>query len=123
MASILTYGKYLQFGLANADLLADAADAFVEIKAAPTCVAQVAILNPFLERIAPKADELKALIASKTKSVATTDEMRAAVLHEISRLESNHRAADRPARDGRWLDAGIELFRLVLPLLLQQLGK
>lgn len=125
MASILSYGKYLQFALANAELVADAADVAARIKAAPTCVDQVAILNPFLERVAPKADELRALLSGTTKPrvVISTDKMRAMVLAKIAELPAPRDAAGRPQRDGKWLDAGIELFRFLLPLLLQQLAK
>lgn len=135
MASILTYSRYLQFGLANAQLVADAADVAYQLKAAPTFVDKVAILNPFLERVAPKADELAAIIAGKTLLVArvpggtkapkrvkllSVDEMRKLLLEQIAELPTPR---DGSPRDAKWLDAGIEIFRLfVLPLILQQLA-
>lgn len=110
--------QLLRWGLANLDTLETVADAAYGVSHSGSCVEGWGHIKTAGDAVAPKADELLLLMSSRDAG----DE--AAVQSQILEAFADRPAprGDRPLRDGKWLAAGIELLKIVLPVLLSRLG-
>jgi len=115
---VLNSFQILRWALANLDTFEIVADAGYGVAHSESCVEGWDHIKPAGDALAPKADELIALVS--TRDAGDEDAVRAQLIEAFA--ERTTPRGNRPPRDGKWLAAGVELMKIVLPLLLSRLG-
>jgi hypothetical protein len=112
VSGALNYGGWLAWGGRNVGVLLVIGDAATRLPAAKTYVARWEIVKPVGDAVAPAIDDLFLPTALGGDVLA----MEADLLKAVNAVPQA--LAGKP-RDGRWLRVGFELFKTMLPILLQ----
>lgn len=115
---MLTSFQAFRWALANLDTFETVADAGYGVAHSESCVEGWEHIKPAGDALAPKADEL--ILLASSRDVGDEDAVRAQLIEAFA--ERTMPRGNRPPRDGKWLAAGVELLKIVLPVLLSRLG-
>jgi hypothetical protein len=111
---LLSIGDFIAWGRKHIGLVIVIGDAASQLPSAANFVERWEIVRPVGDAVAPAIDDFFAPGEIGIFSAEVESEFLAAV--------NSHLAADgvtvQAARDGRWLRAGMELFKILLPILL-----
>lgn len=116
----LTDSQVLRFAWNNLDKAEIVFDDAWALSNSETCVEGWSHIRHSGDILAPVADEALALFSARDAAEVDCEAVKRQIL---AHFESSGAArADRPPRDGKWLAAGLELLKIVLPVLLSRLG-
>lgn len=107
-----------RWAIANLDIFEVVADSAYGVTHSESCVEGWGHVKVAGDAIAPKADELLSL--TSTREAGDEEAARAQLLEAFA--ERTTPRGNRPPRDGKWLAAGVELLKIVLPVLLSRMG-
>jgi len=117
VSAISTF-QILRWGMSNLDLIEVVSDAAYGVGHSESCVEGWGHIKPAGDVLAPKADELVVMISSRDSG----DEEEATRNLLDAFAERTTPRGNRPPRDGKWLAGGVELLKVLLPILLARLG-
>lgn len=117
----LTDSQVLRFAWNNLDKAAIVFDDAYALSQSESCVEGWTHIRHSGDILAPVADEALALFSARDAAEVDCEAVKRQILAHFE-SQSATRAGNRPLRDGKWLAAGMELLKIVLPVLLSRLG-
>jgi hypothetical protein len=115
---VLNSFQILRWGLSNLDIFETVADSAYGVAHSESCVEGWGHIKTAGDAVAPKADEL--IVLTSSRDAGDEEAVRAQLIEAFA--ERAMPRGNRPPRDGKWLMAGVELLKIVLPILLSRLG-